>query len=707
MQISVMHRKPFMISKDDQLKPMGTKSIILRMPFMVVILACIAVLVTVYNYPLFWGIQFIFGMSVALATLFLRRGLWGLLIAIPVAIATYFMWGAPYAGISFIAEILFLTLIRNSRAGDKILRNGSILIYDFIYNALIGAPFYYLTYTYIVKATRETTLLLAQKSIVNGVMNSLIAYVIYAAITLYLNKRSDNRQSVSLQALALATVYSVIVFISLFMSDKLYGSVMRLKAHSIYEEMDAAAALVVNASTSQDYEVSEYTLNAELERKDAEVYYKGKADKSYKLFTESAPVYTRLEEDYVPATSSSRISKILNKVADGKNSSLTLYLPKPEIEPARVKRYLGGVWEANFYKDGSNVKIIQPARKAFIASGRFFENAFPIINLTIVGGIVLSIAIAYSLEKEFLTVLGKSKRRKTEAIDAEYYKSLELSPITEIRNFAKEINRRTNEINEAKARIEELNNIAQKQLTTAGEIQQAFLGDSSDVGQKPDVSLFMRPALNAGGDWYDAFDLDKKTFIIVADVCDKGVGAALFMSVFRSLIRYSAENWCAAPSETEPLDKVISSVNDYMSTEHEDMTMFATVFIGCISHPAKRLDYVLAGHEEPVFINSNGEQQSLEVSGPAIGLFPQAEYIMRSLYFDEGSILVGYSDGVVDARDPNGNSYGHQRLLDLVKKLQQREANAVDLRDEIVLDLDSHMRDAEQFDDITIATVVM
>ena len=79
-------------------------------------------------------------------------------------------------------------------------------------------------------------------------MNSLIAYVIYAAITLYLNKRSDNRQSVSLQALALATVYSVIVFISLFMSDKLYGSVMRLKAHSIYEEMNAAISEFIEAT---------------------------------------------------------------------------------------------------------------------------------------------------------------------------------------------------------------------------------------------------------------------------------------------------------------------------------------------------------------------------------------------------------------------------------------------------------------------------
>ena len=696
-----------MIDIDVHREAMGTKSISRQMPFMVAILAVIAVLVTVYNYPLFWGIQFIFGMSVALATLFLKRGLWGFIIAIPVAIATYYMWGAPYAGISFMAEIIVLTLIRNSKAGDKILRNGSILIYDFIYNALIGAPFYYLTYTYIVKATRETTLLLAQKSIVNGVMNSLIAYVIYAVITLYLNKRSEKRQTVSLQALALATVYSVIVFITLFMSDKLYGSVMQLKAESIFNKMEMMATLVAKATTSENFEEDEYVANIELERSNADVYYKKENDSDYIIFRKGAPKHINLGKDYMAATSSSRISKIVKKIADGKNSSLKLYLPKPEIEPARVNRYLGSMWEANFYIDSTKIKIIQPARRDFLASGRFFENAFPIINLTIVGGIILSIAIAYSLEKEFLTVLGKPKRRKAEVISTGYYKSLELSPITEIKNFAKEINRRTDEINEAKARIEELNNIAQKQLTTAGEIQQAFLGDSSDVGQKPDVSLFMRPALNAGGDWYDAFDLDNKTFVIVADVCDKGVGAALFMSVFRSLIRYSAENWCADPSETEPLDEVISSVNNYMSTEHEDMTMFATVFIGCISHPAKRLDYVLAGHEEPVFINPDGTQQPLEVSGPAIGLFPQAEYNMKSLYFTEGSILVGYSDGVVDARDPEGTSYGHQRLLDLVRKLQKQQISSEGLRDQIVLDLDTHMENAEQFDDITIATVIL
>ena len=119
------------------------------------------------------------------------------------------------------------------------------------------------------------------------------------------------------------------------------------------------------------------------------------------------------------------------------------------------------------------------------------------------------------------------------------------------------------------------------------------------------------------------------------------------------------------------------------------------------------MDYVLAGHEEPVFINPDGTQQPLEVSGPAIGLFPQAEYNMKSLYFTEGSILVGYSDGVVDARDPEGKSYGHQRLLDLVRKLQKQQISSEDLRDKIVLDLDTHMENAEQFDDITIATVIL
>ena len=686
---------------------MGSTSVPSKLFFGVALLSGIATLLTFNYYQLFWGIQFVFGMSVALATLFLKRGPWGLIITIPVAISTYVLWGQPYAGITYILEILLLSFIRNGPHGDSSLRRGTILIFDFVYWVFLGAPIYYFTYAYISNITKEAAFVLAQKSIVNGVMDTLIAYVIYAVITMTLNKRSETKQSISIQALALATIYSVIVFVSLFMADKLYGTVMKLKAGSMYKDMSTFSSFIYDDMDESVPAKLDFTLEHELQIKNADAFYATTKNNERVLYNNGKLRHKNFPKDYELGTSKSRLSNNLHNIGNTSGVAINLYLPKPEIEQELLEKYLNSLWEYTFVKDGKTLRIIQPAREDFASTGEFFVSALPIINSTVMGGIVFSVIIAFGLKREFLTVLGKKKQDKAKTSKAEAYRSLEKSPITEINSFATEINRRTNDINRAKEKIEELNNIAQQQLSTAGEIQEAFLGDSSDVGKEPDVSLFMRPALNAGGDWYDAFDLDNKTFVIVADVCDKGVGAALFMSVFRSLIRYAAENWCAEASETEPLDQVISSVNDYMSTEHEDMTMFATVFIGCISHPEQRLDYVLAGHEEPVFLNSKGQQKSLEVTGPAIGLFPQAEYKMKSLYFDKGSVLVGYSDGVVDARCPDGTSYGHQRLLELTKKMQKQGVSAMQLRDQIVSELDRHMNDAEQFDDITIATVIL
>ena len=255
-----------------------------------------------------------------------------------------------------------------------------------------------------------------------------------------------------------------------------------------------------------------------------------------------------------------------------------------------------------------------------------------------------------------------------------------------------------------------LNAIAQQQLSTAGEIQQCFLGKRLATTNYPDISLLMRPAYNAGGDWYDTFDLNNKTFLVVADVCDKGVGAALFMSVFRSLIHYSAHSFCNDnTSETEPLDKVITSVNDYMSTEHGDTSMFATVFLACINKNTKRIDYVLAGHEEPILIQKDGTSYSFEISGPAIGLFPCATYSVNSTCFEAGAILLAYSDGVVDARNESDQSFGHNRLNQLIKNLKQ---NTSDLTAQVIVnalisELDIHMGSQEQFDDITIAAAIL
>ena len=82
---------------------------------------------------------------------------------------------------------------------------------------------------------------------------------------------------------------------------------------------------------------------------------------------------------------------------------------------------------------------------------------------------------------------------------------------------------------------------------------------------------------------------------------------------------------------------------------------------------------------------------------------------MSSLPFTEGSILVGYTDGVIDCRNSDGESYGHERLVNLIKEIKSKDLQikAETIRDEIVKEVDSHMNGAEQFDDITIAAAIL
>ena len=146
---------------------MGSSLFTRKLPLWIALLSGIATLLTFNYYQLFWGIQFVFGMSVALATLFLKRGPWGAIITIPVVISTYVLWGEPYIGITYILEILLMSFIRNSPTGDKSLRRGTILIYDFIYWTFIGGPIYYLAAEYVAKLNQEAAFLLAQKSIIS------------------------------------------------------------------------------------------------------------------------------------------------------------------------------------------------------------------------------------------------------------------------------------------------------------------------------------------------------------------------------------------------------------------------------------------------------------------------------------------------------------------------------------------------------------
>ena len=680
-----------------------------RSSWLILLAAALAPILTLNQYEMFMGVNISFGMSVSLAVLFLTRSWWGVVISIPVALATYKTWGHPYSGYIFILEAIILSLLVNSKNGNKFLKKGTILIWDFIFWLLLGSPLYYFAHHYLLDLSPTEALLIAQKAIVSGALNVLIAYIVYASVSLCWNKRSPTSPTISIQALIIATIYSIIILTTLFTTLGLYRGLLYQKAASVNNTIEYRAKVLFDGIENPKDALS-VRVQSMLNYQDKFTFFWKKVGNGEESFS-SGPLASNggnLPNNYKDITKRNRFGKALGIFRN--DDRIQLFFPDgtPQYSSVWVKGADDSYLKATLLQDDEEIIIIGPAGDYFRQIGNFYNLSLLTLNIISLVGLILSTIIAWLLGREFQFVLHGSPGKTKEKQVPEEQKRLQISPISEIKELAGEVNERTEVICKDKLKIEELNIIAQKQLNTAGNIQKCFLGDRSSSKQ-PDISLFMRPAYNAGGDWYDAFDLDNKTFIVVADVCDKGVGSALFMSVFRSLIRYSAENFCADPSDSEPLDEVISSVNKYMSTEHADMLMFATVFIGCICNKSKRLDYVLAGHEEPIFLDAQGNQHSLEVSGPAIGLFPEATYKMSSLPFTDGSVLVGYSDGVIDSRNLNSESYGHQRLVDLIKEIKSKspQVKAVNLRDAIVKEVDLHMNSAEQFDDITIVAAIL
>jgi serine phosphatase RsbU (regulator of sigma subunit) len=248
--------------------------------------------------------------------------------------------------------------------------------------------------------------------------------------------------------------------------------------------------------------------------------------------------------------------------------------------------------------------------------------------------------------------------------------------------------------------------VTDKQIETAAEIQKEFiLGDnlSSNAVQ---IAAEFDPAYEIGADWYDVIHTGETVYIVVADVCDKGVPSALFMSVFRSLLRFSLDrnesHDVAASAPATRLGETVKRVNDYMAENHGDSAMFATVFMAAYHPGSQQLHYINAGHEKPYIIKSDGSQVDLEVTGPALGIFKSAKFQVKQLGFHRGDILFAFTDGLVDARSPGGEAFGLSRVATMLSNVKSVECNVSELLKTVLSAVKHHCGTAEQFDDMTI-----
>lgn len=269
---------------------------------------------------------------------------------------------------------------------------------------------------------------------------------------------------------------------------------------------------------------------------------------------------------------------------------------------------------------------------------------------------------------------------------------------------------------------------AERELEIAREIQSSFLVKDYPQPEGWEIATHIRPARQVSGDFYDVFPIptSKQIALIMADVCDKGVGAAMYMAIFRSLFRaYSDQQyimrWAGTPTESSgetptgmfrrdailasgapSLKNAVDLTNNYIATHHGNSNMFATVFFGLLDPSNGELLYINAGHESAFVISGNSLKQRLEPTGPAVGMLPDMEFQIRTIRLTPGDSLLLYTDGVTDALSPSGEQFAEPRLMEAATSpalsAQTRIQN-------IMTALDVHISHREQYDDITLLTV--
>jgi len=204
----------------------------------------------------------------------------------------------------------------------------------------------------------------------------------------------------------------------------------------------------------------------------------------------------------------------------------------------------------------------------------------------------------------------------------------------------------------------------------------------------------MQAAKDIGGDFYDFFRIDDDHIaLVIADVCGKGIPAALFMAVSRTIIRSKGASGVSTA-------ECITSSNRLLAAYSID-GMFLTAFYAIYNTKTGVVTYCNAGHNPPHLLKANGTVEVLPMSGNIIiGAFEDLEYKENTLQLEHGDTLVMFTDGVTEAMSPTFEEYGESRLDNVLGQLAAADCQKI--IESVKADITTFVEDAEQSDDITM-----
>jgi predicted ester cyclase len=235
----------------------------------------------------------------------------------------------------------------------------------------------------------------------------------------------------------------------------------------------------------------------------------------------------------------------------------------------------------------------------------------------------------------------------------------------------------------------------EQELRVARRIQRASLPKEVPTLEGWQISPFYQPAREVGGDFYEFFELDDgRVGFAVGDATGKGVPAAFVMSATCALLGGVATASGSSPGE------VLARINEAVLTRIPP-NMFVTCFYAILEPKSGTLRYANAGHDLP-YLWHGGDAEELRARGMPLGLMPGMGYEEKEIQLDAGEGVLFYSDGLVEAHDPEGEMFGFPRLRALVAKHAEERS----LGDSLMEELYSFVGEGwEQEDDITLLTL--
>lgn len=248
-------------------------------------------------------------------------------------------------------------------------------------------------------------------------------------------------------------------------------------------------------------------------------------------------------------------------------------------------------------------------------------------------------------------------------------------------------------------------NIAMQQidqeLVLANKIQQNQLPAVNYYASNLEIAGINLPCKQIGGDYYDFFNLkNKKLGVTIADVCGKGIPAALLMSSLQATLNSQIKY-------VEDLTEIVKNLNLSMM-ENAPSSRFVTLFIGLFESLPYHLKYVSCGHNPVLHLQKNGEIQLLKSSGIPLGIMDPPKFETNEVKLSPGDYVLLYTDGITEAANKNQKAFGMSRLQTVCRKLLKQHDDSFSAEsfvEEIIGAVEEYTEGTEQKDDITLMAI--